>query len=206
MKDLSVHYVGLLLPPVVAFVTGCQTLPPPTGFLSDYSRLEKVGQAKMRFISPELRECEAFIIDPLQFRIQRDPPVLTKEQKAEVANYFRTTFERTLTEHDYKVVKDAGARVGRLRVALTDVKKSTWWLNLWWGTKLAGAGTGGASMEAEVVDSVTGEQLAAVIEAGKGNQFELDYFQALDDVKDVIDRWAKDAGERLDELKSKQQR
>ena len=203
---MSFRYVGLLSPALFVVVTGCQTLPPQTGFLSDYSRLEKVGQAEMRFISPDLRECDAFIVDPLQFQIQRDPPVLTKEQKAEVANYFRTTFERTLTEHDYKVVKDAGSHVGRLRVALTDVKKSTWWLNLWWGTKLAGAGTGGASMEAEIVDSVTGEQLAAVIKAGKGNQFELDYFKALDDIKDVIDRWAKEAGKRLDELHGKENR
>jgi hypothetical protein len=53
---------------------------------------------------------------------------------------------------------------------------------------------------------VSGEQLAAGIKAGKGNQFELDYFKALDDVKDVIDRWAKEAGKRLDELHGKEHR
>jgi len=31
-------------------------------------------------------------------------------------------------------------------------------------------------MEAEVIDSATGEQLAALVQAGRGNQFELDTF------------------------------
>jgi hypothetical protein len=56
-------------------------------------------------------------------------------------------------------------------------------------------------MEAEVIDSVSGEQLAAAIRAGKGKQFELNPFSTIDDVKSTIDQWAELAGERLDELK-----
>ena len=71
---------------------------------------------------------------------------------------------------------------------------------------MTGAGLGGASMEGEVVDSVTGKQLGAVVQSGKGNQFELDTFSELDDVKDVIDSWAEAAGKRLKELRERPER
>ena len=53
--------------------------------------------------------------------------------------------------------------------------------------------------EARLIDSVTGKQIAALVESQKGNQFELDTFSQLDDVKDVMDDWAKRFRERLDE-------
>lgn len=46
-----------------------------------------------------------------------------------------------------------------------------------------------------------GSYLAAAIRSGKGKQFELTPFSTIDDVKSVIDRWAKDAAERLKELR-----
>ena len=145
---------------VALLVAGCASTPEPIGFLSDYSRLEKTGQAKMGYVSRQLAEYDAFMIDPVEFRLRRDPPVLTGEQKAEVANYFRTTFERTLLEKNYKIVRASGPRVARFRAAITDVQKSKWYLNLHPGSKLSGVAAGGASMEAEIIDSVTGEQLA----------------------------------------------
>ena len=45
---------------------------------------------------------------------------------------------------------------------------------------------GGASMEMEVVDSVSGKQLAASVKKGRGNQFELDHFDELDDIMFLI--------------------
>jgi hypothetical protein len=156
----------------------------------------------MGYVSPQLRDYDAFMIDPVEYRIDREKPVLTDEQKAEVANYFRTTFERTLSEKSYKIVTTSGPRVARLRAAITDIQKSKWYLNLHAGMKATGIGTGGASLEAEIIDSVTGVQLGGVIAAGKGNQFELDHFKALDDVEDVIDGWAKTLGSRIDELRT----
>ena len=186
---------------VAMLVAGCASTPEPTGFLSDYSRLEKTGDARMGYVSPKLAEYDAFMIDPVEYRLDSEKPVLTDEQKAEVANYFRTTFERTLREKNYKIVTTSGPRVVRFRAAFTDVQKSKWYMNLHYATKMAGAGAGGASIEAEAIDSVTGEQLGGVIAAGKGNQFELDHFKAFDDVEDVIDKWAKILASRLDELR-----
>ena len=86
-----------------------------------------------------------------------------------------------------------------MRIALTDVQKSTWWANLHPGTKLTGAGTGQAAMEGELLDSVTGEQIAALVESQRGSQFELDTFSEYDDARDVMDDWASRFRQRLDE-------
>jgi hypothetical protein len=45
-------------------------------------------------------------------------------------------------------------------------------------------------MEGEVLDSVTGKQLGAVVQAAPGNQFNFTAFSTVDDVKSAIDKWA----------------
>ena len=186
----------------VAFLTGCaSSLPAPSGFLSDYSKLEKEGDNRMSYRSQKLLNYDAFIVDPVEIRVQRKDPVLTSEQRAEVANYMREAFTGVLRRLGYDIKSQAGAKTARLRMAVTDVKKATWWLNLHPASKMTGAGTGGAAMEGEVIDSVTGEQLAALIAAGSGNRFELDQFSALDDIKDAIDAWAEKAVKNIRELR-----
>ncbi len=182
-------------------LTGCASTSAPTrtGFISDYARLQKAEAGAMRFISPELREYKRYMVDPAEMRIQRD--VLKPNERAEVAGYMRDALTRILKAQGFDLTNQPGAGVARVRVAITDVQLSKWYLNLHPASKATGAGSGGASMEAEVIDSVTGKQLAAVVQAGKGNQFELDTFSKLDDVKDVIDKWADAAAKRLKELR-----
>lgn len=100
------------------------------------------------------------------------------------------------------VVDRPGVGVARVRLALTDVAKSTWWQKIHPASRMTGAGTGGAAMEGEVIDSVTGEQVAAIVQAGQGNQFDFSAFSTLADVKNAIDAWAEQAGARLKELRS----
>lgn len=170
----------------------------PTGFLSDYSRLQKVDHGAMRYISPELRTYSKFMIDPVQIK---EGKALKPKQRAEVAAYMREAVQKELQSRQYVIASSPGPDVARLRIAITDVQDAKWWLNVHPASKVTGAGRAQASMEAEVVNSVTGEQLAAAIRAGKGKQFELNPFSTIDDVKSTIDQWAKSAGERLDELK-----
>lgn len=197
---LTAALVGLI--GLVGGIGGCTSSPPPrTGFISDYSSLERIDGSKARYVSPALARYQSFMVDPVQFRTVKDPPVLTPDERAEVANYFRDAFVTVLRDNRYTVTDRAGAGTARIRIAITDIKQSVWWMNLHPGSKLSGAGTGGASMEGEVIDSVTGEQLAAVVKSGRGNQFELDTFDKLDDIKDVIDRWAEEAEDSLRELR-----
>jgi hypothetical protein len=187
---------------LIAFVAaGCGNSPPPqTGFLNDYSNLKADKDGAMRYVSPKLKNYNSFIIEPVQVQAQSK---LNDKERAEVAQYFNQALTKELTKRGYGVAAQAGPGVGRVRVALTDIQESKWYMNLHPASKLSGVGTGGASMEGEVVDSASGEQLGAVIQAGKGSQFELDTFSKLDDVKDAINKWAENAGKRLDELRQR---
>ena len=169
--------------------------------ISEIATKDKDGA--LRYIDPELRGYTGFIVAPVQIRTQRTPPVLEPSERAEVARYMRDSLRKVLREVGFRLTETPDPGIGLIRVAITDVQKSKWYLNLHPGTKLTGAGLGGASMEGEVVDSVTGKQLGAVVQSGKGNQFELDTFSELDDVKDVIDRWTEAAGKRLKELRER---
>lgn len=185
-----------------AMLSGCATTPGLThsGFLSDYSRLSAVDRGGMRFQSPNADEYRSFILDPVQVTVSGD--VLNPEERAEAARYFFDQFERAFVDTGFAVTGEPGVGVARVRLALTDVAESTWWKKIHPVSRAAGAGTGGAAMEAEVVDSVTGEQIAAVIQAGKGNQFNLTNFSTLADVKSAIDGWARIAADRLKGLKA----
>jgi phenylpyruvate tautomerase PptA (4-oxalocrotonate tautomerase family) len=153
----------------------------------------------MRYISPQLRDYNAYMVDPVQIRTKRGD--VKPEQRAEVARYLSDALVKVLTTGGYRVATQPGVGVARVRVAITDIQDAKWYLNIHPATKVSGAGRAGASMEAEVVDSVSGEQLAAAIRSGKGREFELNPFSTIEDVKSVIDQWAKDAGERLKELR-----
>ncbi len=185
----------------VMLVAGCaSTAPPRTGFISDYSKLQKIDEGKMRYISPQLREYDAYIVDPVQIRAKQNNNI-TREQRAEVAQYMHGALVKVLTTGGYRITSQPGPKVARVRVAITDIQEAKWYLNVHPATKVTGAGRAGASMEAEVVDSVSGAQLAAAIRSGKGKEFELNPFSTIDDVKSVIDQWAQSAGERLKELR-----
>ncbi len=201
---MRLRSLGLLVVLIclISGLGGCAAPPPRTGFISDYSSIESIDDTHARYVSPRLSDYQSYIVDPVEIREMNDPPVLTGSERAEVANYFRDSLTKVLREDGYQLTDRAGEKTARIRIAITQITKSTWWLNLYWATKLSGVGTGSAAMEAEVIDSVTGEQLAASVRSDKGSQFELfDTFDKLDDIKDVIDRWAKDAERRLLELR-----
>lgn len=93
-----------------------------------------------------------------------------------------------------------GLGVGSVRLALPDVTASTWWKKVHPVIRAVGAGTRGAAMEAEVIDSATEEQIAAVIQAGSGSQFQLTNFSTLADAESAIDGWTRLAAEQLENL------
>jgi hypothetical protein len=206
ITTLFSHRAGIsfLMLAVLSILWGCASkTPPPAGFISDYSKLEDVKDGHMRYVSPKLKAYTTFMIDPVEIQVKRE--VLDPEKRAEVARYMHDSMENVLREGGYALTDDAGVGVARVCVAITDIQESKWYLNLHPASKLTGAGRGGASMEAEVIDSVTGEQLAAAIRTGKSKQFELNPFANVGDIKAVIDKWAKAAAERLKEMREAQE-
>jgi hypothetical protein len=99
----------------------------------------------------------------------------------------------------YSIVYRPGPGVARIRIAITDLKKSKIVQNIWPGSKLAGTGLGGASLEAELVDSRDGTQIGAVVESQLGERLSLDGLSTWGDAKAIMDGWAKRLRERLDE-------
>ena len=93
MPELNRTFVLL----AALLVTGCAAPPPPrTGFISDYSRLEPDGDNRAIYLAPELKDYRTFSIDPVEVREIKDPPVLTPEERIEVANYLRDAAARAL--------------------------------------------------------------------------------------------------------------
>ena len=92
-----------------------------------------------------------------------------------------------------------GPGTARLHIGITDVDDTIGALNLTIYTKITGAGLGGAAMEGEMVDSVTGEQIVAVIRWGSGSRILRAGFTHTGDAKILMDRWAKGLRQRIDE-------
>ena len=104
-------------------------------------------------------------------------------------------------DNGYEVVSEPGPGVASFRLAITEIDASIAALNITIYTKATGAGLGGIAAEGEIVDAVTGEQLAAAIRWGTGSRVLRAGLSKFGDCKLVIDRWAADIRERLDQAR-----
>lgn len=184
---------------------GCAGKPSTTqtGFLSDYSRLKADGSSRMVFASDRLATYAVFMVDPIELRVPTER--LSPQDQAEAARYFRASAVRAIESQGLRVSDTPGVGVARVQIALTDVAQSTWWQKVHPVMRSLGAGTGGAAMEAQVIDSVTGEQLAAVVQSVSGNQFDFTAFSTLADVKSAIDKWTDTGSRELAQLRARTQ-
>ncbi len=186
---------------VLIGLAACATRPSPTqtGFLSRYDQLKPIDDHRMRFVSDRLAEYDSFMVDPVSFRTP--PEKLTVEQRAQVAEHFRARAIRMIEQRGLTVTDTPAGGVARISFAVTDIARSTWWKKVHPGMRLSGAGTGGAAMEAEIVDSVTGEQLAAAVQSSFGTQLDFTAFSTVADVNNAIDKLVDQAGRRFDEIR-----
>ena len=173
-----------------------------SGFLSDYSKLEKIDDNMLRFVDESARDFSRFIIDPvvITFRQPPDEQVFTDEELSELTEYYEEAVIEALSEDEgYPIVEYPGPGVMRIRIGITNVEETIGILNISIYTKITGLGLGGASFEGEIVDSVTGEQLAAVVRWGTGSRILKAGITHMGDAKIAINRWAKDLRAQIDE-------
>lgn len=173
-----------------------------TGFLSDYSKLQKESDSSLRYVNEKaVAGYSGFIVDPVKAvltdKVKSDSK-LTEQQIMDLTNYLHTKIIEAVKGAGKKVVYQPAAGVARIRVALTDMEKSSA-VSLLPQASLLGAGIGGASMEAEVVDSMTGQQIGAVVESGKGSRIPFTNMGDWTAAKNVIDGWAARFQKRLEE-------
>lgn len=172
---------------------GCSSGPPnPVGFLSDYSKLQPDG-SDLRFLDEAaVSRYDKFILDPVTIHFHDAAKGIDTDSESmrKITGRMQSAIESVLTGR-YSIVSQPGPGVARLRVAITDIKSDTAALNILPAMRVTGAGLGGASMEAELVDSRTGEQIGAVIQAQKGSVLSLQGFSEWSSSDAVIDAWAK---------------
>ncbi len=179
-----------------------------TGFLSDYSRLEAQSNVSYRYIAPgnQLGNYSKFIIDPVIIHFYTGSKAekagakgkLKEEDLTDLKNYMHTALVKAI-EDRYGIVYHPGPGVARVRVAITNLEKSKIIQNILPISKVAGTGLGGASLEAELLDSQTGEQIGALVESQSGKRLSLAGYSTWGDAKAVMNRWAKRFRKRLDE-------
>jgi hypothetical protein len=174
----------------LVFTGGCAGVQKPveTGFLSDYSNLEERSEGHLFYSAGKL------LFSPNEV----DSP-FTEEELLELQQYFRDKVSEEFTrDGGYEIAAKPGPRTARIRMGITDVKKTIGALNVTIYTKVTGAGIGGASAEGEMLDSISGEQLAAAVRWGGGSRVLKAGFTEMGDAKIAINKWAKDLRTLMD--------
>ena len=198
-KLFAVAAAGICL---TVILSGCAKTAKETGFLSTYAKLEPVSSTRMRYIAPNdvTGKYSKFIIEPITVKFY-DTKTAKKTELDDIKHlqeYFHTQILEQKPDR-YQIVSVPGLGVAKLRIAITNLEKSTPALNVLPQTKLTGVGLGQASVEAEMVDSQTGEQLAAAIDSETGSRFSFSGLSKWGDVEAVMKDWAKRLWLRVDE-------
>lgn len=210
MNFASARSIAASLLILTAALAGCSASQRAhSGFLGDYSQLKPspLIDDAMAYRNPDfdLAKYDQFIIDPIGVHFAPDASGAAVDPKTltEMTQYFRGKLVEGLSKN-YKVVEQPGAGTLRLRIALTDLKKSNPALNVHPATKLSGVGLGAASVEAEGVDTATGTRLFAFVHTRSGDR--LSIVQGLEfwgHAKQAMDFWAEKLVERVNEAHGK---
>jgi len=208
-RYLKISVVGLLLGLAPIWLVGCAAPAAKTGFLKDYSKLEPHPDidGRHRYINPNMNagDYSKFIVDPVVLSLSEKGKGRGIDQKDlnEQVTFFHQKIVEEL-EQGYQVVSSPGPGVARVRVAITDIDKTNPLLNIHPGTKLTGAGLGGAGMEAELVDSVTSRTIAAAIDNQKGSRLSLVAgLKWFGHAQAVMETWAEDLKKFIDQAHGK---
>ncbi len=201
------RYLTKVAPELVAFqiflcaCTAPVSVTDQSGFLSDYSKLERIDESMLQFVDEAAGDYSSFIIEPIVIAFRQAPgeQVFTDEELSELATYYEKAVVDALNRDEgYPIVEAPAPGVARIRIGITNVEETIGVLNISIYTQITGLGLGGASFEGEIIDSVTGKQLAAVIRWGTGSRILKAGITHTGDAKIAIDRWAKDLRAQVD--------
>lgn len=184
---------------ILTALVGCKSSSSSAGtqttrFLSDYSRLKPISGTSQWYINPkyDLRNYSRFIVDRVDLLLEPGKKSGPKDwdEVEKMRDYMRTVIKLSIRRPN-EVVTQAGPGVARIRIALTGLK----------GASAAGLGTSRVSMETEILDSQTGEQIAAIVESQKKGGMVNEYGGKWRDAQEIMDAWAKRFYNRLDEAR-----
>ena len=190
--------------------SSCAKAPPHSGFLQDYATLQQDPGDKSLFWyevpDVDWKKYPKLMIDPVVVYLHPEAKnrQIDPEALSELTEYFRNAVIEEVQDA-YPVVERPAPDVLRIRAAITDIIPANPLIN---ATMVVAVGLpvdmGGASMEAEFLDSVTNKPLVAVVDKKVGIPVNPeDYvvgFTQWGHAKTACDAWAELLRESLDEV------
>jgi hypothetical protein len=211
---------ALALALIFAFAAGCAATRQSrheaghSGFLRDYSILEKGGdgQMQLRWVAPniEFSRYQAVIVDSVALWSGPEFAKLSEEEKRALVDHGYTALVNSLSK-SFRIATAPAHDTLRLRAAITEATGSavapdavaTVIPQVRLISMLVGRGAdtaatvGEASGEFELTDSVTGDVLAAGVDRRVGQRSISGMFSRWDDVEKAWDHWAEQIRSRL---------
>ena len=190
-----------------------------SGFLKDYSSLNtgEDGHALLVYKkeNTDFKKYKKIMIDPVQLWTTKESDLkkLDRVKLEKILSFLNTTIIHAL-KGDFEIVKNPGPDTFRLRIALTEGEASQMerdlvstilpiGLAISYLKKAAGGqhtAVGKATVEAELVDSVSGVRHLAGIDSRYGGKGLKGKFDNWDDVKSSFEYWSSKINKKLVEL------
>lgn len=167
--------VGLLL--LTPAYLLAQKTPEPSGFLGDYSKLteDPAEKARLMYKNPayKMSDFDALYLEEVVLMLYpQDEAVEIDADEASKMLRMTARFDDVLREELEKqgvnLVYEEGPGVLHCRWAVTNLGKAKSVMRAVPAGRLMGGGRGGAAMEGECVDGVSGKVVAQVVRADKG--------------------------------------
>ena len=167
-------------------LAACQSGPKKTsGFLGDYSKLTAKPNDPSAWVyyapGMDLRDYDSLNIPPI--RVIPAPNSDAADLDAETNRKVAAAFRKILTEKIdpyYSVTDKKGPHTMTLRIAITDVRPAK-----------DGVPIGAAAMECELIDSVTGQRLAAAVDRKEGSTKGTEAPEEWRQVEGAFREWAQ---------------
>jgi len=192
-----------------------------SGFLSDYSQLQRhPDEGALYFYSKPseaLRKYTKVMFEPVEIRATPDSKLgkAPKQDVQAIVNYMAAR-AKELFQKDFPIVHEPGPDVMRVRCALTDMGSKRVVMSTistvtpvglaLQSLEMIAAGTtlaaGEAAIEAEAVDSMTGERLFAAVDRRVGTMApDVRHFDKWNHVKDALDYWLERFANRMHKMR-----
>ena len=216
------RFLGVVIYLVVLSGIGCAPSQPvkaveKSGFLSDYSMLREGGKgdAALIYMNPDisLGSYNKALIDPVTVWYKGDSHLeeIPPRELEHIRLLLHVKIIEALRSESYDIVKEPGPGVMRIQVALTEAQASNVYMDvastvlpisrLFSGAKKMSTGThswvGKASIEGKIIDSVSGELVAAVVDRRAGGKTLQGSTNSWDDVEQAFQFWSDRFSYRL---------
>jgi len=212
------YILAVLTAGVLVFVIGCWESADNTGYLSDYSKLnevsgfEKVEGSTFRYDNATQSKglYREIIVEPVIVQLQAESKAAVAQSKGklkqkdvnDLVNYLYSAIIDAVNESGYKIAYKTGKGVAKIRVAITDLRKTNIVFAAVPTARITtGIGTGGAAIESEMIDSVSGKQITACVASKPGSRIPFTGLSDWGGAQHAMDLWVDNFRKQLAEMK-----